>query len=98
MKSESAVPLTIIKPRSGWQILDINELKEYRDLLYFLVWRDIKVLYAQTVLGLSWAILNPLVQIIIFSVIFGKVAKINTDGIPYILFSTAAIVPWTYMS
>jgi len=62
------------------------------------VWRDIKVLYAQTVLGFSWAILNPLVQIIIFTIIFGKVAKIPTDGIPYVLFSTVAIIPWTYMS
>jgi len=92
------VAVTIIKPKSGWQILDLKELKEYGDLLYFLVWRDIKVLYAQTVLGLTWAILNPVVQIVVFSVIFGKVAKINTEGIPYALFSTAAIIPWTYMS
>ena len=87
-----------IKPKKGWQLIDFRELTEYRDLFYFLVWRDIKVLYAQTVLGLTWAILNPLVQIVIFSVIFGRVAKINTDGIPYALFSTAAIIPWTYMS
>lgn len=92
------VAVTIIKPKSGWQILDLKELKEYGDLLYFLVWRDIKVLYAQTVLGLTWAILNPVVQIVVFSVIFGRVARINTEGIPYALFSTAAIIPWTYMS
>jgi lipopolysaccharide transport system permease protein len=96
--NDSSQSVTVIKPRTGWQFLDIKELKEYRDLFYFLVWRDIKVLYAQTVLGLAWAILNPLVQILIFSVIFGRVAKINTDGIPYALFSTAAIIPWTYMS
>lgn len=96
--NDSSASVTVIKPRTGWQLLDLKELKEYRDLFYFLVWRDIKVLYAQTVLGLSWAILNPLVQIVIFSVIFGRVAKINTDGIPYALFSTAAIIPWTYMS
>lgn len=96
--NDSSASVTVIKPRTGWQLLDLRELKEYRDLFYFLVWRDIKVLYAQTVLGLSWAILNPLVQIVIFSVIFGRVAKINTDGIPYALFSTAAIIPWTYMS
>lgn len=77
---------------------DFKELLAYQDLFYFLVWRDIKVLYAQTVLGFSWAILNPLVQIIIFSIIFGKVANIPTDGIPYVLFSTVAIIPWTYMS
>jgi len=90
--------LIIIKPSSGWQVINFKELQEYRDLFYFLVWRDIKVLYAQTILGLSWAILQPLVQIIIFTVIFGKVAKVNTDGIPYFLFSSVAVVPWTYMS
>ena len=91
-------PLTIIKPSSGWQFIDFKELKEYRDLFYFLVWREIKVLYAQTVLGFSWAILQPLVQIIIFTIVFGKVAKVPTEGIPYVLFSTVALIPWTYMS
>jgi lipopolysaccharide transport system permease protein len=90
--------VTVIEPARGWELPDFKELLAYRDLFYFLVWRDIKVLYAQTVLGFSWAILNPLVQIIIFSIIFGKVAKIPTDGIPYVLFSTVAIIPWTYMS
>jgi lipopolysaccharide transport system permease protein len=88
----------IIEPKSGWQILNIKELWEYRDLFRFLVWRDIKVLYAQTILGFLWAILQPLVQIIIFTIIFGKIAKISTDGIPYFLFVTAAIIPWTYIS
>jgi lipopolysaccharide transport system permease protein len=90
--------VTVIEAESGWKLPNLKELKAYQDLFYFLVWRDIKVLYAQTVLGFSWAILNPLVQIIIFSIIFGKVAKIPTDGIPYVLFSTVAIIPWTYMS
>lgn len=90
--------VTIIKPRSGWQIIDFKELKEYRDLFYFLVWRDIKVLYAQTILGFSWAILQPLIHIIIFTIVFGKVAKVSTEGIPYILFSSVAIIPWTYMA
>jgi lipopolysaccharide transport system permease protein len=90
--------VTIIEPVSGWEFPDFKELKAYRDLFFFLVWRDIKVLYAQTVLGFSWAILNPLVQIVIFSIIFGKVARISTDGIPYVLFSTVAIIPWTYMA
>ena len=88
----------IIKPISGWQLIDFKELKEYKDLYYFMVWRQIKVLYAQTILGLCWAILQPLVQIVLFTVIFGKIAKISTDGIPYVLFSSAAIIPWTYMS
>ena len=90
--------ITIIEAKSGWQLVDLKELKAYRDLFYFLVWRDIKVLYAQTILGLSWAILQPLIQIMIFTIIFGKVAKVSTGGIPYILFSTVAIIPWTYLS
>ena len=90
--------VAVIEPVSGWRFFDWQELKEYRDLFLFLMFRDIKVLYAQTVLGFSWAILNPLIQILIFSLIFGGVAKIETDGIPYMLFSTVAIVPWTYMS
>ena len=96
--SSSSDSATIIKPKSGWQIIDFKELREYRDLFYFFVWRDIKVLYAQTILGLSWAVLIPIIQIVIFTIIFGKVAKIPTDGIPYILFSSVAIIPWTYMS
>ncbi len=92
------VSVTVIEPASGWRLIDFKELKDYRDLFYFLVWREIKVLYAQTVLGLSWAILQPLVQIVIFTIVFGKVAKIQTDGTPYILFSTISILPWTYMS
>jgi len=90
--------ITVIKPKGGWETFDLRALREYRDLFYFLVWRDIKVMYAQTILGFSWAILQPLIQIIIFTVVFGKVAKVNTDNIPYILFSTVAIIPWTYMS
>ncbi|RJP78006.1 MAG: ABC transporter permease [Desulfobacteraceae bacterium] len=90
--------VTIIEPASGWKLVDFKELREYRDLFYFLVWREIKVLYAQTILGLSWAILQPLIQIAIFSIVFGKVAKVPTDGTPYILFTTISIIPWTYMS
>jgi lipopolysaccharide transport system permease protein len=90
--------VTLITPPGRWVPIDFKEMKAYRDLFYFLVWRDIKVLYAQTVMGFAWAIFNPLVQIIIFSIIFGKVANLSTDGIPYVLFSTVAIIPWTYMS
>jgi len=88
----------IIEARTGWQAVDFKELWEYRDLFYFLVWRDVKVLYAQTILGFTWAILQPLVQIVIFTVVFGKVAKVDTAGIPYFLFSTVSIIPWTYIS
>ncbi|MDR4506247.1 MAG: ABC transporter permease [Candidatus Scalindua sp.] len=89
---------TIIKPRSGWELLNLRELIEYRDLFFFTVWRDITAQYAQTVLGFSWAIIQPLVQIVLFSIIFGKIARVSTDGVPYLLFSSVAIIPWTYMS
>ncbi len=99
MKQDQNDPsVTVIEAPRGWQFVDFKELKDYRDLFYFLVWRNIKVMYAQTILGFSWAILNPFVQIVIFSIIFGKIAKLDTDGIPYTLFSTVAIIPWTYMS
>ena len=97
-KDMQTLPTTQIRPFSGWEAFDFKEIKEYRDLFYFLVLRDIKVLYAQTILGFAWAILNPLIQIIIFTIIFGRVAQIPTDGIPYVLFSAVAIIPWTYMS
>ena len=98
-KSKTNSPsVTIIKPRSGWQVIDFEELKEYRELFFSLAWRDVKVMYAQTVLGFLWTIIQPIVQIVLFSIIFGKVAKLNTDGIPYVLFSTVALIPWNYIS
>lgn len=90
--------IVTVRPKTGWQIIDFKELSEYRDLFFFLVWREIKVIYAQTILGFSWAILQPLIQIAMFTVVFGKIARIATDGTPYVLFSTAAIIPWTFMS
>ncbi|BBO82781.1 transport permease protein [Desulfosarcina ovata subsp. sediminis] len=88
----------VLERTAGWKFIDFDELREYKDLLYFLTWRNIKVLYAQTVLGLLWAIIQPVVQIVLFTIIFGKIARIPTEGIPYVLFSTVAIVPWTYIS
>jgi len=79
-------------------MLDFKELMAFKDLWFFLVKRDIKVLYAQTILGFAWAILNPLIQIVVFSAIFGRVAKLDTGDVPYFLFSSLAIIPWTYMS
>jgi len=94
----NSIPVSVIEPPKGFEAIDFAELKRYRDLFYFLVLRDVKVLYAQTILGFSWAILNPAIQIILFTVIFGRIANVPTDGIPYFLFSTVAIIPWTYMS
>jgi len=90
-------PPTIVRePVRGWRAVDLRELLSYRDLFYFLVTRDIKVLYKQTVLGFGWAILRPVFSMIVFSVVFGRLAKVSSDGIPYPLFSYVALVPWTY--
>ena len=88
----------VIKPPSGWAFIDFKELRQYSDLFYFLTWRSIKAMYAQSVLGLSWAILQPLIQIVLFTFIFGKVAKLSSDGIPYTLYMSVAVIPWNYMS
>jgi lipopolysaccharide transport system permease protein len=93
-----AVSQTIIEPKTGWQLIDWSELRQYKDLLYFLVWRDIKVLYKQTVLGFTWAVIRPVFSMIIFSVVFGNLAKVPSDGVPYPIFSYAALLPWTYFA
>jgi lipopolysaccharide transport system permease protein len=87
-----------IQPTKGWVSLRLHELWDYRELFYFLVWRDIKVRYKQTALGMAWAIVQPIFTVVIFSVFFGRLAKIPSDGIPYPLFSFAALVPWTFFS
>ncbi len=91
-------PLTLIEPIHGWQTVSLRELWQYRDLLYFMVWRNIKVRYKQTVLGASWAILQPFSTMVVFSIFFGGMANISSDGLPYPVFSFAALVPWTYFS
>jgi lipopolysaccharide transport system permease protein len=87
-----------IQPSRGWISLKLKELWEYHELLYFLTWRDIKVRYKQTVLGGAWAIIQPFFTMVIFSLFFGKLAKIPSDGIPYPIFSFAALVPWTFFA
>ena len=89
---------TVIQARKGWQLIDWQELRQYRDLLYFLVMRDVKALYKQTVLGFAWAIIRPVFSMVVFSVVFGGLAKVPSDGIPYPIFAYAALVPWTYFS
>ena len=88
----------IIKAKTGWQLIDWKEIKEYKDLIYFLILRDVKSIYKQTVLGFSWAILRPFLKMIVFSIIFGGIAKIPSDGIPYPLFSYAGLVAWEYFA
>ena len=88
----------VIRPRSGWIAIDWRELWESRELLYFLVLRDVKVRYKQTVLGVAWAVLQPLFTMLIFTLIFGRFAKIPSDGVPYALFVFAGLLPWTFFS
>lgn len=87
-----------IAPPSRWPSLDVRELFAYRELLYFFIWRDIKVRYKQTALGIAWAVMQPLLTMILFSVFFGWLARMPSDGIPYPVFAYIALVPWTYFA
>ena len=87
-----------MRPTEGWVALKVHELWEYRELLYFLIWRDLKVRYKQTALGAAWALMQPLFTVLIFSLFFGRLAKVPSDGIPYPVFSFAALVPWTFFA
>jgi lipopolysaccharide transport system permease protein len=90
--------VTVIQSTQGQVALKLAELWRFRELLFFLVWRDVKVRYKQTLLGASWAILQPLATMIIFTVIFGRLAKLPSDGVPYPVFALAALVPWTFFA
>jgi lipopolysaccharide transport system permease protein len=87
-----------IQPSGGWVSLKLGEINEYRELLYFLVWRDIKVRYKQTALGASWAVIQPLMTMVVFSLFFGRLGKMPSDNVPYPIFSYAALVPWTFFA
>jgi lipopolysaccharide transport system permease protein len=88
----------VLKPSRGWVSLNLDGLWQYRELLYFLSWRDVKVRYKQTLLGAGWAILQPFLTMVIFSVFFGKLGKMPSDGLPYPLFAYTALVPWTFFA
>ena len=98
--SEKNTPLPYfrIQPSKGWVSLKLHELWEYRELLYFLTWRDIKVRYKQTVLGAAWAVLQPFLTMIVFSLFFGGLAQIPSDGVPYPIFAYTALVPWSFFA
>ncbi|HEU4433277.1 MAG TPA: hypothetical protein VFR51_07750, partial [Pyrinomonadaceae bacterium] len=87
-----------IEPSKGWAPLKIGELWEYRELIYFLAWSNVKIRYKQTVLGAAWAIIQPFMTMLVFSLFFGKLAKVPSDNVPYPVFSFAALVPWTFFS
>jgi lipopolysaccharide transport system permease protein len=97
-ESPRELPILRIEPSKGWVSLKLRELWEYRELVYFLIWRDVKVRYKQTVLGAAWAIIQPMFTMLVFSIFFGKLAKIPSDGIPYPIFSYAALVPWNFFA
>ncbi|HEV7857651.1 MAG TPA: ABC transporter permease, partial [Pyrinomonadaceae bacterium] len=88
------LPTLTIRPTEGWTPLALRELWEYRELLYFLTWRDIKVRYKQTALGAAWAIIQPVFMMIVFSLFFGRLAGVKSDGIPYPIFTFCALLPW----
>src|SRR5207253_4110867 len=94
MNAENTYPVLILKPSRGFLQINLRAVWEYRELLYFLVWRDIKVRYKQTALGAAWAILQPVMTMLVFSVFFGRLAKMPSDGIPYPVFAYAALLPW----
>lgn len=99
MERDSApLPHLRIQPSKGWVSLKLGELWAYRELLYFLTWRDIKVRYKQTVLGAAWAVLQPFLTMVVFSLFFGGLAQIPSDGVPYPIFSYTALVPWTFFA
>ena len=94
----SALPVTHIRPGARAVSFTLEEVWQARELLYFLVWRDVKVRYKQTVLGIGWSVLQPFLTMVVFTIFFGRLAKVPSDGVPYPLFSLAALVPWTYFA
>src|SRR4026209_637960 len=91
-------PILNIEPSNSVVSLKLGELWEYRELLYFLIWRDVKVRYKQTALGSAWAILQPLLTMVVFTLFFGDLAKVSLDGLPYSIFCYTALIPWQFFS
>jgi len=92
---QTTLPVVRIRPSRGWVPIDFRALWAYRELLYFLTWREIKVRYKQTILGFGWAVIQPFMMMVVFTLFFGNLAKIPSEGIPYPLFNYAALLPWT---
>lgn len=98
MRATTPAEAIVIEPPRGWHALDLREVWHYRELLYFLAWRDIKVRYKQTAIGLLWIILQPFLTMVVFSYIFGRLMSVPTDGEPYPVFSFVALLPWTFFA
>lgn len=95
---EHSLPRTVIQPSRGWEPLNLRELAEYREVLYFLVWRDIKVRYKQTVIGVAWAVIQPFMTMLVLAIFLGRLAKVPSDGVPYPIFAFAGLVPWGFFA
>jgi len=91
-------PVTLILPSQGWQLINVRELWQFRELVYFLTWRDVKVRYKQTLLGAAWAILQPLLMMVVFTIFFGRMAGVSSGGVDYPLFAYAGLLPWTFFA
>ena len=98
MNSSVDLPRTLLTPSRGWVSLKLGELWEYRELLYFFIWRDVKVRYKQTALGIAWAVLQPFFTMVVFSLFFGGLAKVPSDGVPYPIFAYTGLLPWTFFA
>jgi lipopolysaccharide transport system permease protein len=98
MENSARERTTVIKPTSGWAALNLRDMWLYRELVFFMTWRDLKVRYKQTLLGVGWAILQPFLTMVVFSIFFGNLAKVPSDGVPYPIFSYTALIPWTLFS
>ena len=97
-ESGSSASVILIRPHRGLLSLELRSLVEYAELLYFLIWRDIKIRYKQTLVGIGWVVIQPLLMTVIFTVVFGRFANVPSDGVPYPVFAFAALVPWTFFS
>jgi len=98
VRDECPLPVTVIDAEAGWLGNSLRELWDHRELVYFLAWRDVKVRYKQTALGVAWAVVQPVFSVVIFTLFFGRLAGVPSDGVPYPLFALAGLVPWTFFS
>lgn len=97
--AQTSEPDTILlRPTSGWAALNLGDLWRYRELIFFLTWRDLKVRYKQTILGVAWAVIRPVITMVIYSLIFGGLAKLDSEGVPYSIFTFTALLPWQLFS
>jgi len=96
--NQNQLPITYLRPAKGLAALNLKDLWDYRELIYFLTWRDLKVRYKQTLLGFTWVVLQPVINMVVFTVLFGQLLNVPTDGVPYPIFSFAALLPWLYFA